>query len=278
MLKFRFIGLAAVFLLAGQTRAAEFAQSVFAYEPGTGFATDFGSGAGYTNVLAAFGEPSRATPGSFGGPVDPFSPPYLKDQLLSVGAGGSVTFAFGTPILDHPSNPFGIDFIVFGNSGFAITNGDFTGGGITDGSLFGANSGSTRVFISPDNNTWYLLDPAKAPTVDGFFPTDGEGDFSRPVDPSLNRESFAGRGLVGIRELYAGSGGGTGFDLNWALDGQGQRSNISSAKYVRIEVLSGASEIDGIAIVPEPAPWMLSSLGLLALLWRRVRGRDSRRV
>src|SRR5262245_1135048 len=140
MLKLRFAGLALASVFPVLTHATDFAESVIAYNPGTGFATDFSTGAGYQNALAALGEPSRVTPGQFGGPVDPFNPPYLKEQLLSIGTGGSATFAFGTPILNNASNPFGIDFIIFGNSGFVITNGDFTGGGITDGSLFGANA------------------------------------------------------------------------------------------------------------------------------------------
>jgi hypothetical protein len=270
MLKLRFVGLAVASLLTIQTHAIDFAQSVVAYNPGSGFATDFSTGEGYTNVLAALGEPSRVTPGPFGGPVNPFNPPYLKEQLLSIGAGGSVTFAFGTPIPENPNNPFGLDFIIFGNSGFTITNGNFTGGGITDGSLFGANSGTTRVSVSPDNLIWYQLDPAKAPTVDGLFPIDGLGDFSRPVNPSLAGVSFSGRDLAGIRELYAGSGGGIGFDLGWALDGRGQSANLASVRYVRIDVLSGASEVDGIAIVPEPGTWAIFLLGMILLLSREA--------
>ncbi|MCI0538625.1 MAG: PEP-CTERM sorting domain-containing protein [Verrucomicrobiales bacterium] len=273
MLKLRLLGLAAASLWTAQTHATDFAQSVVAYTPGIGFATDFNTGAGYTNIFAALGEPSRVTPGQFGGPVDPFSPPYLQQQLLSVGTGGSVTFAFGTPIHNSPNNAFGIDFIVFGNSGFTITNGDFAGGGITDGSLFGANSGATRVSVSSDNISWFQLDPTKAPTVDGLFPTDGLGDFSRPMNPMLTGASFSGNSLAGIRGLYAGSGGGTGFDLSWAQDEQGRSANISIANYVRIDVVSGVSEIDGVAIVPEPSTWALLLLGLILLFsrhWRRA--------
>ena len=40
-----------------------------------------------------------------------------------------LTVRLGAPIRNAPSNPFGLDFIVFGNAGFVTTNGDFTGGG-----------------------------------------------------------------------------------------------------------------------------------------------------
>src|SRR5438876_9611741 len=95
---------------------AQYASTVVSYVPGSGFA------AGYTNPVAALGQPSRVTPGTFGGPVDPFDPPYLSTQLVSIGAGGSLTVKFNTPVLNHPLNRFGLDFIIFGNAFFVITN------------------------------------------------------------------------------------------------------------------------------------------------------------
>src|SRR5213594_932044 len=222
---------------------AQFADSIVNYRPGTGLTP------GYTNATAALGSPSRQTVDpdpTFGGtfPVDPFSPPYLSSQLVSIGAGGSLTVSFAVPIPNDPSHPLGLDFIIFGNSGFMITNGDFAGGGVTDGSLFGNNGGATRVSVSLDNATYYTLNPALSPTVDGLFPPDGSGDFQRPVDPSLNTAAFAGQGLTGIRALYNGSGGGSGFDLAWAQDGSGNSVNLPSVKFIRVDVLSGKSEID----------------------------------
>jgi hypothetical protein len=257
-------------LSQSSTHAASYADSVQGYVPGTGFATDFATGAGYTNAAAALGEPSRSTPGQFGGPIDPFNPPYLKEQLVSLGAGGSLTVGFAAPILNRASNPFGVDFIVYGHTGFVITNGDYSGGGVTDGSLFGANPGATRVSVSPDNVTYYQLDPARAPVVDGsLFPTDGSGSFDLAVNPTLPASDFAGRGLEGIRSLYNGSGGGTGFDLSWALDAQGKSVFLPEVKFVRIDVLTGVADVDGFAVpgaVPEPSTWGLLSLGL-GMVW-----------
>src|SRR6185503_3617029 len=104
------------------------------------------------------------------------------------------TVQFGAPIVNDPSHPFGLDFIVFGNAGFDITNGDFSGGGITDGSLFSNNNGTTRVSVSLDNVTYYTLNPALAPAVDGLFPTDGSGNFQQPANPSLTNSDFSGQG------------------------------------------------------------------------------------
>lgn len=261
----------ASFLAVLSAHAAGFADSVVSYNPGTGFAKEFGTGLGFTNVTAALGEPSRVIPGAFGGPVDPFNPPYLRDQVLSIGTGGSLTVRFDTPILNSPAHPFGIDFIIFGNSGFTITNGNFSGGGITDGSLFGANSGATRVSVSSDNVTYFPLSPSLAPGVDGYFPTDGAGDFSKPLNPARRGSDFSGKDLAGIRSIYGGSGGGAGFDIAWAQDANGQSANLASVSFLRVDVLAGASEIDAIVAVPEPRPWMLGLLGfaLLVAKWPR---------
>lgn len=244
-------------------RGAGWADSVVNYNPGSGFAS------GYTEPNSALGEPARVTPGQFGGPVDPFNPPYLKEQLVSVGAGGSLTLRMDSPVVNNGANPFGFDFSIFGGSGFVITNGDFSGGGITDGTLFGDNKGSTRVSVSADGSTFYELSPSLAPVVDGPFPTDGAGDFRAPVDPSLKAGSFGGKNLAEIRRLYKGSGGGTPFDISWARNAQGQPVDLASIQYIRIDVLTGASEIDGIVAVPEPSSLVLLSAGAgLLMVWR----------
>ena len=278
MLQFRTLGLAlATVIIVSSADATGFADSVLSYNPGTGFAKEFGTGLGFTNLAAVLGEPSRVTPGQFGGPIDPFNPPYLRDQLLSIGTGGSLTIRMDAPILNSPGHPFGIDFIIFGNSGFTITNGDFSGGGITDGTLFGANAGATRVSVSADNVSFFQLTPSLTPGVDSYFPTDGAGDFSKPLNPALRGSDFSGKDLPGMRALYAGSGGGTGFDISWAQNANGQSANLSSISFIRVDVLGGAAEIDAIVAVPEPVPWMLGVLGstlLIVRLYPRSRSRN----
>ncbi len=244
-------------VLSAATASAQYADAVIDYQPGalSGSLTNF------TLAPSALGEPSRLTPGPFGGPVDPFNPPYLNSQLVSIGSGGWLTLRLDAPILNDPTHPFGIDFLIFGNTGFVITNGDFSGGGITDGTLFGPNSGLSRVSVSPDSLNWYALDPALAPLVDALYPTDGTGDFATPVNPAISAVDFAGQDLQGIRALYAGSGGGAGFDLAWARDTNGAPVSLTSAQFVRVEMQDGHAEIDGIVAVPEPGAWMFGLAG-----------------
>jgi len=242
-------------LFAVSSPAQPWATSVISYSAGTGGA------AGYDNPDNALGEPSRTTQAFPSGtdPVTPFNPAWPASQLVSIGAGGSLTLQFGQTVHNAAGNPFGIDFIIFGNNGFTITNGNFSGGGITDGTTFTFDSpGASRVLVSADNVSYFELvaPPGITATVDGLFPTDGSGDFQRPVNPTLTGADFAGKNLDGIRALYAGSAGGTGFDLSWGP--------LSDINYLRVEVSSGKLEIDGIAVVPEPGTWAL--LGLSAFL------------
>jgi len=249
-------------------RAAAFAGSVVAYDPGTGFATEFGSGLGYTNPGVALGPPNPET--AFGA-VTPFNPPFSRNEIVSLGTNGSLVVSFGVPLLNDPSHPFGLDFIIYGSTGFIDT--DFPNGH-TDGSasVFGNNPGMTRVSVSAGDGIFYTLNPLFAPTVDAFFPTDGAGTFGQPMNPALQPADFANRSFADIRALYAGSAGGAGYDLSWALDANGQPVNLSSISLVRIDVLSGRAEIDGFAAVPEPATWMLAGLSAFVVLsWKRLR-------
>jgi hypothetical protein len=242
---------------------AQYASSVISYNPGTGAA------AGFNDPTTALGAPSTFTNDpQFPGPVDPYDPPYLTSQIVSMGAGGSLTLQLGAPVRNDASHAFGIDFIVYGNAGF---NEDFNTGK-TDGTLFGSDATSTRVSVSADNVTYFTLDPNLAPIFDSYFPTDGSGTIGKPVNPSLgNAVSFNAMTLDQIRAQYGGSAGGTGYDLAWARDGSGNPVAIDSINYVKLEVLGGKAEIDGVAAVPEPSTWALLGVGAFAVFARKRR-------
>ncbi|MGV3774278.1 MAG: PEP-CTERM sorting domain-containing protein, partial [Verrucomicrobiales bacterium] len=89
----------------------------------------------------------------------------------------------------------------------------------------------------------------------------------QPVNPGLTAALFSGRGSAGIRELYAGSAGGRGYDLAWAVDGNGNSVNLGEIRFIRVDVLSGVSEIDSFVVVPEPGTWVLLGFGGMALAW-----------
>jgi hypothetical protein len=251
------LALASLFVLP-YVAHGQFANGVLSYDRGTGFAANF------TNANAALGAPAS------GSSVTPFAPPFSTSQLVSIGAGGSLTLQLGMPIRNDPTHPFGIDFLIFGNSFFMVTNGSGSSAR-TSGAIF-TSSVSTRVEVSEDATTWFMLDPSLTPTVGTLFPTDGPGNPLLPVNPALTGADFGGFNLSGIRSLYGGSAGGGGFDLGWARDEDGNGVTLESVNYVRIDVLSGRTQVDAISVVPEASSWTLGALGGF-LFWLRAGSR-----
>ncbi len=240
--------------------ATSFATEVIAYVPGTN------ASGSHTIPLTALGEPSRTT-GS--GNVTPFEAPFLASEIVSIGAGGSLTIRMGDLVEDDPANPFGVDLLIFGNAFFGRTV-----DGRASGSVFREPA---HIAVSQDGLTFIEIPNIFA---DDLFPTngwqDGAGtiptDFGLPVDPSLTAADFAGRDLAGIAALYAGSGGGTGVDL--------ASVGLPWIEFVRISQPAGdtwSAEIDAFAdvvAVPEPATGMLLAAALGALAFgRRSRAR-----
>jgi hypothetical protein len=250
---------------APDASAASFASEVVSYLAGSNIP------AGYDDPLVALGSPARSTgSGAFDGDVTPFNAPYASDDVVAIGAGGSLVLRFDNAVVDDASNPFGIDLLIFGNTFLGI---DF-GTGLADGVVFAEPA---RIALSQDGSTWFDVGGVLA---DALFPTlaynDPTGPFSfggtsptsytRPVDPSLTAASFQGLDTAQIAALYAGSGGGTGVDL--------APLGLGWIQYVRIWQPEGdlyAAEIDGIADVPEPSPAWLAALLAFSSLARRRR-------
>ncbi|MDX2132891.1 MAG: hypothetical protein SFY69_12645 [Planctomycetota bacterium] len=241
-----------------------------------GFVSGAGAVPGYNFPARALGAPERFTGEELGfpGAITPFNPAFGSDEIVSIGAGGQLVLEFDEPIVDDPNNPFGLDLIVFGNAGFI--DAAFPAGQVRpDGALFGVGVAPV-VQVSNDFIDWRTLGPgadALFPTLgfldltDAYAPAPGQvlTDFTRPVDPTFDPR---GRTFAELIAGYAGSGGGTGFDL--------AGSGLASARYVRIINVStspAAFEIDAISDVsPIPSPSSAILLGVLPLLRGRRRG------
>lgn len=261
--------------------AADSAVAVIAYDEGAGVGSDFISGDRFDDPSSALGRPTIDTTGDgfFSGvPADqamtavPVYPPFRAFELVSIGSGGSLVVELGRPVTDHPRNPFGIDFIVFGNAFHVIGSGQSWRNGdpaltVVAGGVF-AEPG--RVSVSPgfrglpgedagDHTTWAWLsfDPALA-AADTFAATLGrevlsEGppywgeptDPTLPLDPEVTAASVGGLTVRALAEVYASSAGGTGFDLAW-LPAPG----FERIQFVMIESETGGSpEVDAVTVV-----------------------------
>lgn len=226
----------------------------------------------YTDPSAVLGEPSRYTgEGIWPGAVTPFNPAFSTNQILSLGAGGQLTVRFDQPITDDAAHPYGVDLLVFGNGSFI--DGEWPSGVV--GGLF--NEGPFTVSVSEDGTTFI---PLAGTYYDGMYPTLGYADltdpyavdagldptdFTKPINPALGMSAFMGKTFVEIAAMYDGSGGGIPIDVHDA--------GLAEVHYVRLEVPLGATspEIDGFAVVPEPAAALLAFGSVVLCGMRRVR-------
>ena len=210
----------------------------------------------FDDVENVLGRPTAYMVGQWGGPVSPYNAAWKEGELLTLqGEDDYVVIEFDHDVVDDPNNPFGLDFIVFGNA-FGVGTTDayysqdmgpngisFTGSGTPEEAL---------VEVSQDGQKWYAFNDG--PHGDDFAPTLGfvyddvtpdtalysgnrwwgkMADACYPVDPSLSWASLQELTLAEVAKRYNGSAGGTGFDigkLNLPTNAQGRKW----FRYVRI--------------------------------------------
>lgn len=292
--------------------APTYAESPYGYEVVESFTLE--KSPLYNQASNVLGHPtmgiftSSSTYGDSGSTINPAYPAWSGGRLLSLvgdddeGTPGFVTIKFDHDVLDDPNNPFGIDFLVFGNA-FGVRDSDeniqlttdpltvsFTGKGSYENAL---------VEVSQDGETWYAYE--KGPYADSFMPTLGylydpaapdTGLFNgnlywgraaratRPVNPACSFSSFSGLNLAQVCQRYDGSAGGTGFDLaELPLPENG--NGVKWIRYVRISCVEESNdegdfgynvpEIDAVADVAPVSDYELWAHGQYqdwATAWR----------
>jgi hypothetical protein len=253
--------------------ANDFASEVVSYYAG-------GGASYYTFPGKALGMPAVDTDYPVIGskrPIVPVYPQWLPTEIVTVGVGGYLILKFNHKVCDDRNNPYGCDFIVFGNSMFSIGGNWYYGDPrsclISSGGVKAENG---RVSVSQDGIIWFSFDDG--PYADSFAPTLGrvfdpnnpayypgwenlwwgdQTDPTLPLDPNVDPNDFAGKSLAELCFAYGKSAGGTAFDLrrladfnNLAIDPQSGERWI---QYIMIECLGtdpgGVPEVDAVSDV-----------------------------
>jgi len=173
--------------------------------------------------------------------------------LASISAGGQITVSMGRKVYDDPANPYGVDFIVYGNSffykwtgGTASDSTDFNASQFTSNSYFGH---AAIVSVSQDGTNWFTYNSVPALFPDNAFRWDEANDSwteeqfnpTKPLNPSVYTNNLDGQSLAGALNLFGGAAGGTGYDL--------KASGWPWIQYIRVQAGSGSAVIDSIAAV-----------------------------
>lgn len=277
-------------LLAPSPAKAQYAAAIVSYDAGTTAAREFGTNLPYDIQSSALGEPSRITPdASFPGIVSPFSPPYKREQFLSVGEGGHVTLR-----LSHYAIPqlAGTEIGVFTNAG--ITYDFINGHAESPAGTFGEDD--ALVEVSADGIQWVSLNKVtfELPTngytdlTDPFSATAGSAlaDFQTPLTASVSDFGglpYADAGGPDVLELLAGSGGGTWLDISGTGLAQvgfirfsvTDDGNSFTSLNFEVDAVSIAHAAMGAPVVPESATIMLCALGFLWPVTLRRRPAES---
>ncbi len=267
---------------------SDFATEVISYTEGSGVGSDFISGSKFNNPECALGRPTIDTTGDgwyipvdHSVPVVPVYPAFRSYELVTIGNGGQITLKFDHKILDDPANPYGLDFIIFGNAFQIIGGGQSWTNGNPNNVTVGANGFAEPgiVSVSQDGVNWHTF--SDGPYADDFAPTLGRiydennpdksiGDWNNwwgeatdptvPLDPSFEFSSFDGKTVAEMAKTYGKSAGGIGFDISDV--------GLDWIQYVRIEDnpnSNATTEIDAVAdvapIVPEPISLLILGVG-----------------
>jgi len=196
--------------------------------------------------------------------------PEGSKLIVTLDIGAEIAVGFDHKIADDAGNPYGIDFIVFGNSWFEHSGLGLVEPNTNMDEFFLKNPTSifaewVIVSVAQDpNGPWHTF--TNGPYADDMFPTNAfawdsdsnnwgdELDWLKPVDPNLSISDFDGLSVAEAIELYDGSAGGTGFDLKWldpndyqalAVDPDSGRRWIQYIKVISDEF----GEVDGFADV-----------------------------
>ena len=217
----------------------------------------------YNNPAAVLGRPTLKFIDYFGtgttNRAKIIEPPYWttpqgSDVITEISNGGQITVKLGHKIYDDPNNPYGVDFIVYGNSFFSPSG---TSGFVNDGTDLstatlssGISGHAAAISVSQDGTNWYTYGTTAVLYPDNAYRwddtnaswTDEEMNPTKPLNPVIYSNNLAGVTIASGLDQFAGGAGGSGFDL--------KASGLPWVQYIRIQPGAGTyAVIDAIAAV-----------------------------
>lgn len=205
-----------------------------------------------TNVLH---RPTCYMEGQWGGVVSPYNPAWMAGELLTLEEEDYVTIEFDHKVVDDPKNPWGLDFIVFGNALIVGTKKDYYDEASDPGNWEYTGSIADEkalVEVSADGVNWFSYEDG--PYCDSWAPTQGyiydkanadtnlysgnlwwsvTTDATWPVHPDMEASDAVGLTLETLSYRYDGSAGGAAFDIS-KFDLPRDEKGRKYIKYVRI--------------------------------------------
>jgi hypothetical protein len=201
--------------------------------------------------------------------------PDEKPVITTIGSDGVIVVGFDHRVLDDPDNPYGMDFIVFGNIAFSHNSQQYLAP-TTDMDLVYLPSspgyvglGKVKIQVAQyPNGPWFGF--SKGLFADSQFPTNpfawdsvnkkwGSAlDSLKPVNPALKTSDFSNLTVPQAIALYEGSAGGTGYDLQCLNPQDYQQLSIdplTGRRWIRyIRLTSGGSPAGQVDAISDVAP------------------------
>ncbi|MGH7939659.1 MAG: hypothetical protein ACREFR_01125 [Limisphaerales bacterium] len=223
------------------------------------------TGSAYNDPTAVLGPPALQFFDPYdGGVTDRVSiidPPYNvtpagSNILEGIEDGGEITVQMGRKICAAADHPYGVDFIIYGYAFFdSLSTGSGTIGDGTDLSAATLNSSALSghpavVSVSQDGTNWLTFTNVQTVFPDEAYRWDDTNaswteepmNPTKPLDPYLYTNNFAGQTVAGALNRFTGASGGSGYSL--------AQVGLPWVQYVRIQPAPGTyTVIDAIAAV-----------------------------
>ena len=235
----------------------------------------------YNNSHNALGAPTAYMNYQYGGVVNPINPAWGESDLYSLvqydeETPAAIDIEFDHRVYDDPQNPYGQDFIVFGNAMLSYSgNGSsyYAEGEAPENFTISSTciSELAKVEVSQDGKTWHTI--PDAPYADGFAPTLGytydtnapcselfdgnlwwskRTDPTLPLPPNLTSSDWANITLAELCKRYNGSAGGTSYDISKINALASDETGRKWIKFVRIKPVFEEYDDEGYPLFSEP--------------------------